>query len=93
VVTAVLLKKLGACKTFSIICLMAALSATVLHLQVAAVSLSALVMGMHNQGVCAVARYVYRKGTNPKLVALHPRVKPDYQCLVMAALPFSEDAR
>lgn len=41
----------------------------------------------------AVARYVYRKGLNPKLVALVPRVKGNKRCLVMIALPFAEDVR
>ncbi|XP_039247751.2 X-ray repair cross-complementing protein 5-like [Styela clava] len=56
-------------------------------------ALSALVTAMQNQNVCAVARYVYRKGTNPKLMALMPRIKEEYRYLVMIALPYAEDLR
>ena len=59
----------------------------------AAPSLYALISAMHKEQLCAIACYVYRKGSNPKLVALLPRVQTDYKCLVMIALPFSEDVK
>nr|CAB3267805.1 ZF(C2H2)-102 zinc finger protein [Phallusia mammillata] len=61
--------------------------------QNAATSISALATGMQNQNLCAIATYIYRKGSNPKLVALIPRIKETYQVFVMAALPFAEDVR
>lgn len=60
---------------------------------VSAGALSAFVTALDNLTMCAIARYVYRKGSNPKLVVLFPRVKGDYCCLVMIALPYAEDLR
>lgn len=56
-------------------------------------ALNSLITALQNMKMCAVARYVYRKGTNPKLVALLPKVKDGVKCLVMVSLPFAEDVR
>lgn len=62
---------------------------------VARLALSTLAEAMATSDVemCAVACYVYRKGSMPKVVVLYPRVKMDYALLVMVPLPFSEDMR
>ncbi|XP_078490782.1 zinc finger protein ZF(C2H2)-102 [Ciona intestinalis] len=59
----------------------------------AGTALSALCMAMVKQNLCAVACHVYRKGSNPKLVALLPKVKLGSHYLVMVSLPFAEDIR
>ena len=61
--------------------------------QNAATGLHALIIAMQKQELCGVARYVYRRGTNPKMVALLPHIRNGYRCLVMVALPFTEDVR
>lgn len=56
-------------------------------------ALNALIAALHSMNMVAVARYVYRKGLSPKLVALLPKVKGNKRCLVMVSLPFAEDVR
>ena len=58
-----------------------------------ATGMYALAQAMQNKELVAICTYVYRKGSNPKLVALVPRIRKDYCVFVMVGLPFSEDFR
>ncbi|KAL7752886.1 ATP-dependent DNA helicase yku80 [Sorochytrium milnesiophthora] len=57
------------------------------------VKLSTLVNAMIDQNTIALARFVFRDGTAPRLVGLLPHVKPMYEGLLMIDLPFAEDYR
>lgn len=51
---------------------------------------SALIQAMDSNDMIAIVRKVYRLNAVPKLTALFPMITPEYQCLVMLELPFSE---
>jgi ATP-dependent DNA helicase 2 subunit 2 len=61
--------------------------------EVAVRAFSALVWAMLEVDVVAIARFVYRTGLAPRLVALVPRYKASYEALLMVQLPFCEDLR
>jgi hypothetical protein len=55
--------------------------------------LNALVKVMLEHRLVAVARYVFRDGLSPTIVALLPHVRSSYNGLLMVDLPFSHDFR
>lgn len=59
----------------------------------AATALSALVRALAETDRVIIARHVFRANATPKLVALFPHIKSDYEALVMQILPFREDVR
>ena len=59
----------------------------------AATALDALVMSMFSKGVVALARFVFRKNAEPKLLVLWPHVKRNYTCLLGSALALKQDLR
>ena len=59
----------------------------------AATALDALCMSMFKKDVVALARFVYRKNAEPKLVVLWPHIKGKYSCLLGTAMALTQDLR
>lgn len=56
-----------------------------------AILFASLVQEMKQGGFVMIARKVYRKGTNPMIVALFPNTVKNIPCFNMIQLPFSND--
>eukprot|EP00026_Physarum_polycephalum_P002636 Phypoly_transcript_02644.p1 GENE.Phypoly_transcript_02644~~Phypoly_transcript_02644.p1 ORF type:complete len:733 (-),score=115.46 Phypoly_transcript_02644:534-2660(-) len=59
----------------------------------ASIALSALIHALAETDSVAIVRYVAKNSGNVKLAVLSPCIKASYECLYLAALPFSEDLR
>ena len=57
------------------------------------VALSSLVQAMNDLRKYAVARYVTRDGSEPKMCVLAPSSVGDIDCLLMVKMPFADDVR
>ena len=61
--------------------------------QSAARTLSALAHAMYERDAVGLVRYIRQANAQPKMCALLPRIKPDYEGFIMVQMPFSEDVR
>lgn len=59
----------------------------------ASMALSSFVHALYELDSYAIARYVAKENSNPKLLLLAPNIEPDFECLYDVELPFSEDVR
>ena len=57
----------------------------------ASVAFSSLVLAMKELKVYAICRYCFRNKASPKILALWPHTKPDYNALLGVRIPFKED--
>jgi len=60
---------------------------------VAALALSSIIHALAETNSVAIARYVKKDGSPPRLVVLTPTIKTDFEALYLNILPFSEDIR
>lgn len=49
------------------------------HFQNAATAMSSLIHALYEMDTACIARYVWRNSSQPKLVALVPHIKADYE--------------
>ena len=57
----------------------------------ASLAFSSLALAMKELKVYAVCRYCFRNKASPKILALWPHIKPDYNALLGVRIPFKED--
>jgi len=59
----------------------------------AGVAMSAFIRALYETNMAGILRYVWRNNSQPKLTAIVPHIKADYQCLMMFQVPYMEDVR
>lgn len=59
----------------------------------ASMALSSLIRALYELDSYAIARFVAKENSNPKLLLLVPNIEPDFECLYDVELPFAEDVR
>ncbi|KAK5136407.1 hypothetical protein LTR08_003533 [Meristemomyces frigidus] len=59
----------------------------------ASMALSSLIHALYELESYAVARFVRKEMTEPRIVVLAPNIEPDFECLYDLELPFAEDVR
>lgn len=56
-------------------------------------AMSAFIRALYETNMVGIGRYVLRKDSQPKVVALVPKIKTDSECLLVLQLPYMEDMR
>ncbi|KJX97255.1 ATP-dependent DNA helicase II subunit 2 like protein [Zymoseptoria brevis] len=59
----------------------------------ASMALSSFIHALHECESYAIARYVRKENSEPRMLLLCPNAEPDFECLYDVELPFAEDLR